>query len=246
MSGLLDPGKLLDSEVTVGKNRGKGVLQRTNSGLTSRDGEPKFTLWVFDSPLYPAGFDERYEDAAQLVRELNHPQIKLLKYKWIETFDELYAYLQKCLKKGYEGIVTRHWNGKWKDGKSTLREQGMLKIKPFDSAEGRVTGWYEEMENTNEIVEHATGKRKRTSHKAGKIAKGRLGGLILEDCKTGTEVRVGGGFTQDQRIRLWPIRETLRGVLVRYAKQRVGEKDKPRHPNFKEFIDFRPEWDMTD
>jgi DNA ligase-1 len=122
----------------------------------------------------------------------------------------------------------------------------MLKYKPFIDAEGRITGWFEEMENTNEAKREATGKLKRSSAKDGKKPKGRLGGFILRDCKSGVEVRVGGGFTQEQRIELWKIKEQLRGKLVRYKKQKVGEKDKPRHPNFVEFVDFRPEWDFAE
>jgi DNA ligase-1 len=122
----------------------------------------------------------------------------------------------------------------------------MLKVKPFEDAEGRVTGWYEEQENTNEAKREITGKLKRSSAKAGKVNKGTLGGLILADVKSGVEVRVGGGFTKEQRAELWKIRELLLGKLVKYKKQQMGEKDKPRHPNFVEFLDFRPDWDMTD
>lgn len=119
----------------------------------------------------------------------------------------------------------------------------MLKVKPFEDAEGRVIGWYEEQENTNEAKREVTGKLKRSSAKSGKVNKGTLGGFILEDVKSGVEVRVGGGFTKQQRIEYWKIKETLKGMLVKYKKQKMGEKDKPRHPVFTNFVDFRPEWD---
>jgi hypothetical protein len=98
------------------------------------------------------------------------------------------------------------------------------------------------------------GKRQASSNvlrpKEGKKPKGTLGGLILEDCKTKVEVRVGGGFSAEQRRELWKLIQrdpsALKGKLVRYKKQKVGEKDKPRHPNFVEFVDFRPEWDFTE
>ena len=104
------------------------------------------------------------------------------------------------------------------------------------------------MENTNEAKREATGKLKRSSAKSGKKAKGSLGGFILDDIKDGTEVRVGGGFTKIQRQKLWELIQrdpkALLGKLVRYKSQAVGAKEKPRHPNFKEFVDFRPEWDL--
>lgn len=246
LSGLLPSHVMLDGEVVVGKRRGKGVLQRTSSGLTSQEGEPEFTLWVFDYFHAEAPFDIRSTNAEQWVVNLDHANIRFLKYQYIDTYKKLVAYLEKCLERGFEGIITRDPKGIYKQGKSTLREQWMLKVKPFEDAEGRVTGYYEEMENTNAAERLSTGKLKRSSAKAGKLAKGTLGGLILEDLKSGVEVRVGGGFTKEQRIRLWLIKETLLGELVKYKKQTVGEKDKPRHPNFVEFIDFRPAWDMAE
>src|SRR5688572_22412250 len=47
---------LLDGELVVGKRRGKGVLQRTSSGLTNGEGEPDFTLWCFDTPQLGYGY----------------------------------------------------------------------------------------------------------------------------------------------------------------------------------------------
>ena len=72
--------------------------------------------------------------------------------------------------------------------------------------------------------------------------------LVIADAllRSAVEVRVGGGFTKEQRIELWKIKEQLSGKLVKYKKQKMGEKDKPRHPNFVEFLDFRPEWDFTE
>lgn len=244
LTGLLPAGATLDSEVVVGSRRGKGVLGRTSSGLTTVSGEPDFRLWCFDSPTAQGLYDERLEQTAELLAKIGHRRIRLLRGQWIEDLSSLEAMLEKCLRFEYEGIITRGCKGIYKQGKSTLREQFMLKVKPFEDAEGRVIGWYEEMENTNEAKREVTGKLKRSSAKAGKVAKGRLGGLILKDVSTGVEVRVGGGFTKRQRIELWEIKEALRGKLVRYKKQKMGEKDKPRHPNFVEFMDFRPEWDF--
>jgi DNA ligase-1 len=250
-SGLLPRhGPLLDGEVVVGKHRGKGVLGRTSSGLTSTDGHPDWTLWVFDAPLVQRGFEERLRYARGMVEHLDNDRIHVLKHTLVESINDLEAYIAKKLDRGFEGIILRDPLGLYKEGKSTPRQQWMLKFKPFIDAEGRITGWFEEQQNNNEAKREVTGKLKRSSAKAGKVGKGRLGGFILEDCETGVEVRVGGGFSQEQRIELWKIiqrdPELLRLKLVRYKKQKIGEKDKPRHPNFVDFVDFRPEWDFTE
>lgn len=245
LSGLLRES-LLDGELVVGNKRGEGVLQRTSSGLTNSAGEPDFTFWVFDTPQLGLEFSHRLTLARQIVRDLNHPRVRLLKHRVAHTLGDVEQFLERCIERGYEGIITRHLNGPYKEGKSTLREQWMLKVKPFEDAEGRITGWFEEQENTNEAKREVTGKLKRSSAKAGKVNKGTLGGFILEDLKSGVEVRVGGGFTKEQRAEYWRLIQmgySFKGKLVKYKKQQVGEKDKPRHPVF---LDFRPEWDMTD
>lgn len=248
LQNVLPVGCTLDSEAVVGFKRGPGVLQRTSSGLTSQDGKPDYRLWVFDH--IPTNlnmpFHARYDDAARIVAELNHPRVKLLRFRWAHNVEELTEILDHLLDLGYEGGIGRDPTAPYKEGKATIRQGFMWKVKPFDTCEGRVIGWYEEEKNTNEAKREITGKLKRSSARSGKVAKGRLGGLILRDVKTSVEVRVGGGFDAAHRDGLWPIRETLMGKLVRYKKQAVGEKDKPRHPNFVEFVDFRPEWDYTD
>lgn len=237
---------MLDGEIVVGKRRGKGVLQRTSSGLTNGAGRPDFTLWAFDTPQVGYGFRDRMQLTQQIINDLGHPRIRFLKQRLIGSLSELEEYIEESLELEYEGVIIKSPHGPYKEGKATLREGYQLKIKPFEDAEGRIKGWFEERQNTNEAVKDATGKSKRSSAQAGKIGKGRLGGFILEDCKTKVEVRVGGGFTEKQRIELWKIKEQCRGKLVKYKKQKMGEKDKPRHPNFVEFIDFRPDWDFAE
>lgn len=248
LTGLLrEP--LLDSEVVVGKRSGKGVLGRTSSGLTSREGEPDFTLWCFDTPQVGYNKRDRLKLTKQIVDHLNHPRIRFLRHELLEDRAHLDEYLEKHLSLMFEGIMLYSPQGHYKFGKGTLREQVMLKVKPFDTAEGRIKGWFEEMENTNEAKREVTGKLKRSSAKSGKKAKGTLGGFILDDIKDRVEVRVGGGFTKKQRQELWRMIQEgwdPRGILVRYKKQRMGEKDKPRHPGFVDFVDFRPEWDFTE
>lgn len=245
LSGVLPVRHFLDGELVVGSRRGQGVLQRTSSGVTSQEGNPDFTLWVFDRPGLDYSWIDRHAEAKILVDTLSHPRIRLLRHTLITNLEELEEFIDDKLTAGYEGVMTRSAEGPWKNGKSTLREQYLLKIKPFVDAEGRVKGYFEEEANENEAKRDATGKLKRSSAKSGKVGKGRLGGLILEDVETRVEVRVGGGFSAQQRELLWPIRDTLLGRLVKYSKQATGEKDRPRHPNFQCFIDFRPDWDMS-
>lgn len=250
-SNLLPDGCFLDGEVVVGKKRGEGVLGRTSSGLTSVTGKPDWTLWVFDRPCLPdaPGFYDRYLSAADLVASVDHPRIKLLKCKLTRSLEELLAYIDRCIARGYEGVMVRSVDGPYKEGKSTVNQGWLLKIKPFEDFEAQITGYFEEMENTNEAKREVTGKLKRSSAKSGKRPKGTLGGFIGDELDsqgkpTGVQVRVGGGFTAAQRAAFWDIRDELvaAGAIMKCKKQKVGQKDRPRHPGF---LALRPEWDMS-
>lgn len=240
--GLLPKKVILDGELVVGKRRGDGVLSRTSSGITSRDGTPDWRFWVFDAPRDGLGFKDRLRLAKKLVKELDHPQIRIVKHVLIEDLASLEAYIDWALSHGFEGVMTRTPDGPHKQGKATLNQQYLLKIKPFETHEARISDYFEEMENTNEAKRDATGRIKRSSAKSGKVAKGTLGGFIGTDLKTDITVRVGGGFSADQRKEFWIKRDQLIGKIFTYSKQSVGEKDKPRHPNF---VCLRPEWDMS-
>lgn len=246
LKGVLPANCFLDAEAVVGKKRGKGVLQRTSSGLTSEEGEPDFRLWVFDRPCLPdaPGWYSRYLAAHDLIGSIDHPRIRLLKHRLIGNLNELEEFIEDSIEREYEGIIIRSPDGPYKEGKSTIREGYMNKIKPFVDFEARILGYYEEMENTNAAKKDKTGKSKRSSSKEGKKAKGTLGGFIGIELKTGVEVRVGGGFSKEQRKHFWAIKDELvaAGAIMKCSKQQMGEKNKPRHANF---LDLRPGWDIA-
>jgi DNA ligase-1 len=52
---------------------------------------------------------------------------------------------------------------------------------------------------------------------------------------------MGTGFTAEERARIWSIRTSVVGMLVKYKSFLVGVKDKPRHPVF---LGFRDEEDV--
>jgi DNA ligase 1 len=91
------------------------------------------------------------------------------------------------------------------------------------------------MENLNPKVKNELGLSKRSSHKANKRGKGRVGALLGLDVKTGQSVRVGSGFTAKQRDDLWMLwkKGGLRGTIIKYKHfAQSGVKDKRRHTIF--------------
>jgi len=128
--------------------------------------------------------------------------------------------------------MLRHQNGPYKHGRSTEREGWLLKLKRFDDSEAVILSAYELMHNANEATQNELGYTERSSHKAGMVGKGVLGGLSVRDVYSGVEFDIGTGFDQATREALWKQRDQLPEQVIKYKFFASGVKDKPRFPVF--------------
>ena len=159
------------------------------------------------------------------VRDHGSTNIVVHEHVHINDEDALLEYEAKQTALGYEGLILRSGMGLYKHGRSTAREQYMLKVKRFEDSEAIVLGVVEEMANGNEAETDNLGRTKRSKAKAGLIGKGTMGALAVRDVHTGVEFEIGTGFTAADRARMdWANK------IVKYKFFPVGVKDKPRHP----------------
>lgn len=236
----------LDGELCVGPAYAQDLMQRTTSGVMSEDGEPNFTYWVFD---YWTSQDRLYDRRLADLRDgmesnekfrLTHPRVKLLEQRIVCNQFELDAFETQCLELGYEGLIVRNPNTKYKFGRSTQREGCLLKLKRFADGEAVVIGFEERMHNANEATINELGYTARSSHKAGMVPMNTLGALRVRDCVTQLEFNIGTGFVDAERKHIWDIRNTYLGAFVTYKHfKQGGVKTLPRMPVFKAFRDPR-------
>jgi DNA ligase-1 len=231
-----------DGELLVGSPTSPTAFRDTTSGVMSIGGEPDVLFHVFDHFDLTKGFEQRYR--GKLTRpgtraEIRHKglPVQLVAQKLVNNEEELLATEQDYLDRGFEGAMVRSMDGPYKCGRSTVKEGHLLKMKRFCDAEAVVIGYEELQHNENEKTTDALGHSKRSTAKAGKMAGGVLGTLLVRDPATGVEFGIGGGFTADDRIRLWGERDTLVGRLAKYKHFPIGAKDAPRFPTFIHFRD---------
>lgn len=225
-----------DGELIVGKDTGKGVLDRTKSGVMTREGAPAFTLWVFDIIMNARlPYNERTKLAKQWAGSAGNC-VQYVEHVLIKSAAGLLAYEKNQLKLGFEGVCVRSLDGPYKHGRSTESEGYLLKLTRRLDSEAEVIAAVEKQHNDNELTADALGRAKRTSHKAGKRAAGTLGAFQVKDCYSGVEFSVGAGFTDAQRESYWSIRDELVGGLITY-RFKPGGKNKPREPVFVGFRD---------
>ena len=227
----------LDGELIVGDPTAKDAFRVTTSGVMSEDGIPNFTYYVFDRWNAHGGWTEReatLADPAEWVRIVRVPYIT------VDSMARLNAAETTLLREGYEGAILRVPGARYKFGRGTMSKLDLVKLKRFVDFEAVVVGYAEEQQNNNAATTNAFGRTERSTAKAGKVGKGRLGKLICRRAD-GVEFGVGTGFTEADRIALWAERDTLPGRYAKIKSFPVGEKDAPRFPVW---LGFRHEGDM--
>lgn len=240
--GQLPEVEGLDGELIVGEPTAPDCYRATMSAVMSVEGTPAFKLYAFDLHGTCGQFVARLSHLQRLCNTHKASTKKFvvpLAHHQVTCEVGLAKYEQQMVQLGYEGIILRNPTAYYKFGRSTLKEQGMLKLKRFEDGEAVVTGAAELQRNTNTRKLNELGDMRRTSHKAGKVAGGMLGALEVRDLVTGVEFEVGYGFTHGERMDIWEQHQRweLVGRVIRYKHLPIGVKDKPRHAGFLGFRD---------
>ena len=235
----------LDGELVVGEPCAEDAY-RTTVSLVMSDSKPldffgdrRVVYHVFDQ-YGEAEFKDRLVSAAKAIK--GKASVQIVQHVTVQNAEELSELETAWLAEGNEGLMVRSINGRFKEGRSTVNEGILLKVKRFSDAESRIIGVFEEMENTNEAKTNALGRTERSTEKAGKIGKGTLGGFSVVGVGgtyDGVEFSIGCGFTKQQREDLWTERKGLVGKLVVFKYFPTGSDERPRFPVWKGMRDRR-------
>ncbi len=202
-----------------------GDFNAVSSGIMSRDGEPDFVYHVFDSFIMGAGYKDRIDN---MEWDELHPRIRVLMPVQINNEEKLEAYLDKCVNEGYEGVMLRKPNGKYKHGRSTVKEGILLKVKRFFDDEATLVEIIEKMTNTNELERDELGHAKRSSAKDGQVPADTSGSCVMDWNGVQFKVGFGPGFTDAIKKEMWDNRENLYGRLYKFSYQELSRDGIPR------------------
>ena len=192
-----------------------GDLYTTTSTAMSSDADGNFKFFWFDWAYnVDMPYNRRMSSmrAYVEVKEVDNRLVVPLMPHTVHDFGELYAYEKQVLDQGFEGIMLRIPSGRYKPGRSTLKEGLLVKLKRSADSEAIIIG-------TEELM-----------HKAG-LQAGDAGdtlGSIIARGTDGTEFRIGTGYTADQRLALFLNRDKIIGKIVKYKYSEKGSKNKPR------------------
>lgn len=232
----------LDGELAAQSETHPDLCRLTTSAVNTIEGEP-FTLWhVFDlvnNDTLNKPYVERLdllERHVTLVKETEAGltnRIRTIPWLICESLEQMIHKDTLWLAAGYEGSILRAINGKYKQGRSTPTEGGLLRIKRFAEAEAIVRGVIEGEQNLNEATVNETGHTARSTHKANMVPNGMVGALDCTDCKTGKEITVAAGrMTHGERKAFFDFPQRIVGQTIKYKTFLKGVKDLPRFPTY--------------
>ena len=154
-----------------------------------------------------------------------------------EEVDKLY---RRALSDGYEGLILRSEKSPYKFGRSTLREEYMLKVKPFKTFDSYII-CVEQSTKVDPLVDKTINELGRSV-----TSKKKDDRILIEKASAFWvnygfyKVKVSLAMTDEEKIEVWKNRKSYIGRMIEYRGMLVGSKDVPRHPTFIRFRDDRP------
>ena len=218
----------LDGELMV-----MGDFNNVQSAVMSEEGEPDFYYAVYDYWDSDLPYNERVKLYTDIVRSVDidfhlrsvHPVV-------VENAEQAAKSVEQYVDLGYEGGMLRSMSGKYKQGRSTVKEGYLLKLKSFMDDEAIVIGFEEKMTNNNQQERDERGYAKRSSKKDGLVGANTLGSLQVD--WNGVVFNIGSGFNDTQRKEIWDNQERYLGKLVTFKYQEVIKATgRPRFATFK-------------
>lgn len=229
----------LDGELVTYTDGKLDPFNTIQSKVMSEDGEPEFKFIVFDYACPDLYFSGRRQIAEKIIDRCKSGYLYLLNaYSVYDPRDLLISH--ECFKKdGAEGTMFRTAFGKYKFGRSTWKEQYLVKIKDFHDDEATVVGFVEQMKNNNEKEKDNFGLAKRSSKKSNLVGKDTLGALVVD--YKGNLFQIGTGYDDATRKEIWDNQAKYLNQLVKFKYQEISVDQIPRFPVF---LGFRSPEDL--
>jgi DNA ligase-1 len=220
-------------------SRGTTLCNRTTSALMDHTKDSLLEWFLFDAQM-PGPYVARHDHLLLM-------QVRGQLPEWVQVIEMQVAAGPEDLRElealwadqmGYEGMVLRNLKMEYKHGRSTEREQGLLRVTAWTTDEAVILDAEEELENLNELTVSATGHAERSTHKANMRPTGTLGSLKLR-ALTGkwkdVEFKMGTGWDDELGKVLWAqhLAGTLAGQIVTFRHKEHGAKAAPRFPSFR-------------
>jgi len=181
--------------------------------------ETQLSYYVFDaipvadwiSQKCGLTFKERRSKLAEILMNIEHNRVQAVLGKDVESDAEMIEMYENFLSEGWEGGMVKDLDGLY----NHKRSDSIMKLKPFSTHDGVITGWYE-------------------GHSGSKW-EGLFGGFYVL-LTNGVTTKVGGGFKEAQRHEFFSNGpSSYKGKIAEVEGQLLTSDGKIRFPRFKRF-----------
>ena len=180
-------------------------------------------------------YDMPYDMRMQMLL-LDRPAVENMHFqhpRFIFEPEDLLAYFLCCEEQNGEGICFRTPDSPYKCGRSTLKEQYLVKLARYARQEVRIIGFNEQFENGNGNKYNELGLMKRQTLGYKMYGKNTLGSFVVETLEEPRLIfTVGSGMSDKVRKMVWDAKSTFMGKLITIKHKPHGKKIKPRSPIF--------------
>jgi DNA ligase-1 len=225
----------LDGEIIEGCETDKNVFNRTQSYIMSENKPSDNIMFrVFDTAdeeFADIPFETRLQLAEQQVILLNDPKVTIVHHEMCHNLEELLSIEERWLSIGYEGLMIRNPEGRYKHGRGTWKEGLIYKLKRFEDIELQVLGFIEQQHNTNIDVRDNLGGAKRSTAKEGMVDAGTLGKFISMYNGELCEIALGT-MKHDERQLVWNNQDKYLNKWFTCRFFPHGMKNKLRIPRY--------------
>lgn len=222
----------IDFEITAGAPNRDNVYNTTQSHVMSANKPTDIFYHAFDCvgrDTIKEPYQVRLEALKELAANSKMENLRVVGQHIARSKEEILEIESYYLDQGYEGVMIRGIDGYYKEGRATMREGLIFKLKRWIDSEAVVIGFVERMHNTNPQQTNELGLTKRSSAKEGLKPAGMVGKFVC--IYKGEETLVAPGtFTHAQLIEIWNNQEKFlnRFLSIRYFG--YGIKNLPRQP----------------
>lgn len=225
----------LDGELIRGTDACASDLCRKTTSLLNTFLKIDSVVWIVFDYITPETIDLPYHKRFEILNRISLPNVQVVPSIVCPDMDKLITLDRMIVDRGFEGTILRDPNGRYKEGRSTVKEGGLLRIKRFEDAEAKVINVTEGNHNGNESQTNELGLTYRTSHKENMVPNGLVGNLICET-DAGEIITVSPGkLTESERRYYFENQSEIVGKIIKYKHFPKGVKDKPRFPTFQGF-----------
>lgn len=217
----LNTHKRIESELKNGKKEG------TKSDWLKLPYNLKFHLFdTIDKP------DTIFSDRKELYHHygLYSDKVDMVKQNLCYEKGRLQLMMADALEKGYEGLILRNPDSKYKFGRVTLKSGDGYKLKPYETFDSKITGVVQATEvregaekKVNELGRSVTSKKKDDRIP---VERASAFWVTYED----KPLKVTLAMTNEEKEEVWKNQDKYIGRYIEYKGMKIGAKDVPRHP----------------